>query len=195
VTCCVWTEERPDPASYVQTILAATTERQGWREQYAAEKLWTLFQQPAQRHPGKASTQVFLRLAIRYDAGSELVRGVAGRPVAGGPRSPEPPTQVESLYGGVMSKFRLAVCTGFAASALLLIPAGSASAHVHLITPLNCIEQVPDDAGADQTNGTPASAANGGPISGVIPITMGGDIDFGEGGADAAVCDGVEISE
>ena len=95
-----------------------------------------------------------------------------------------------------MSKFRLAVCTGFAASALLLIPAGSASAHVHLITPLNCIEQVPDDvAGANQTNQTPASAANGGPISGVIPITMGGNIGLDEGGAGAAVCDGVEISE
>ena len=37
-----------------------------------------------------------------------------------------------------MSKFRLAVCTGFAASALLLIPAGSASAHVHGISPLEC---------------------------------------------------------
>jgi hypothetical protein len=112
-------------------------------------------------------------------------------------RSPEPPTQVESLYGGVMSKFRLAVCTGFAASALLLIPAGSASAHVHRITPLNCIEQIPDGVltGADQTNKTPASAANGGPISGVIPITMGGNIAPGEGGADAAVCDGVLISE
>jgi hypothetical protein len=37
-----------------------------------------------------------------------------------------------------VSKFRLAVCTGFAASALLLIPAGSASAHVHGISPLEC---------------------------------------------------------
>jgi len=94
-----------------------------------------------------------------------------------------------------MSKFRLAVCTGFAASALLLIPAGSASAHVHRITPLNCIEQEPDDAGANETNETPASAADGGPISGVIPITMGGNIGLDEGGAGAAVCDGVEISE
>jgi hypothetical protein len=94
-----------------------------------------------------------------------------------------------------MSKFRLAVCTGFAASALLLIPAGSASAHVHRITPLLCIPQVPDNAGADQTDVTPASAANGGPISGVIPITMGGNIKPGEGGAGAAVCDGVQLSE
>ena len=94
-----------------------------------------------------------------------------------------------------MSKFRLAVCTGFAASALLLIPAGSASAHVHRITPLLCIQEVPDNAGADETDETLASAADGGPISGVIPITMGGNIELGEGGADAAVCDGVELSE
>ena len=29
----VWTDERPDPASYVRTILAAITERQRWRAQ------------------------------------------------------------------------------------------------------------------------------------------------------------------
>jgi hypothetical protein len=32
----VWTDERPDPARYVRTILAAITERQRWREQYRA---------------------------------------------------------------------------------------------------------------------------------------------------------------
>ena len=96
-----------------------------------------------------------------------------------------------------MSKFRLAVCTGFAASALLLIPAGSASAHVHGVTPLPCIEQEPLNAGGNQINQTPASAADGGPISpGPIPVTMGGNIEPGEGGADAVVCDGgVELSE
>ena len=93
-----------------------------------------------------------------------------------------------------MSKFRLAVCTGFAASALLLIPAGSASAHVHRITPVLCTS-APANAGGNETNETPASAADGGPISGVIPITMGGNIGLDEGGAGAAVCDGVEISE
>jgi len=94
-----------------------------------------------------------------------------------------------------MSKFRLAVGTGFAASALLLIPAGSASAHVHGITPLFCIPQVdPTVAGANQTNQTPASSTDGGPIStGAIPINMGGNVT--DGGADAAVCDGLLISE
>jgi hypothetical protein len=67
------------------------------------------------------------------------------------------------------------------------IPSTSASTHVHGITPLRCTP-APDKAGANQTNGTPASAANGGPISGVIPITMGGNVTlFGEG-FDAAVC-------
>ena len=87
-----------------------------------------------------------------------------------------------------MSKFRLAVCTGFAASALLLIPAGGASAHVHGITPLFCLDQ--DNAAKSfpleliQTNQTPASAASGGPIApGVIPINMGGNVTAGEEGA------------
>jgi hypothetical protein len=86
-----------------------------------------------------------------------------------------------------MSKFRLAVCAGFAASALLLIPAASASAHVHGVTPLGCTA-APLNAGGNQIIQTPASSADGGPISpGPIPITMGGDVT--DGGADAAVCD------
>jgi hypothetical protein len=86
-----------------------------------------------------------------------------------------------------MSKLRLLVATGIAASALVLIPAGGASAHVHGITPLRCTP-APENAGANQTNQTPASAANGGPIAGVIPITMGGNVGLFEGGFDAAVC-------
>jgi hypothetical protein len=34
----VWIDERPDPASYVLTILAAITERQRWRAQDKAAK-------------------------------------------------------------------------------------------------------------------------------------------------------------
>ena len=30
----VWTDERPDPASYVRVLLAALSERQRWRVQY-----------------------------------------------------------------------------------------------------------------------------------------------------------------
>ena len=75
----------------------------------------------------------------------------------------------------------------FAAGLLAVVPATAASAHVHGITPLLCTP-APANAGANQTDETPASAANGGPIAGVIPITAGGNVvQFGEG-FDAAVC-------
>jgi len=81
---------------------------------------------------------------------------------------------------------RLGVAVGVA-GVLILVPAASASAHVHGITPLRCTP-APENAGANQTNETPASAASGGPIAGVIPITAGGSVTlFGEG-FDAAVC-------
>ncbi|HET6968315.1 MAG TPA: hypothetical protein VFI44_08570, partial [Ornithinibacter sp.] len=67
-----------------------------------------------------------------------------------------------------MSTLRTLVGAGLTASALLLVPVTAASAHVHRITPLNCTP-APSNAGANQTNETPAAAANGGPISGVIP--------------------------
>jgi hypothetical protein len=87
-----------------------------------------------------------------------------------------------------MSHLRTLVCTGAAVSALVLLPAGTASAHVHGVTPLRCTP-APANAGANQTNDTPASATNGGPISGVIPVTMGGNVPLNGGGFDAAVCD------
>jgi len=86
-----------------------------------------------------------------------------------------------------MSTLRLTAGATLAAAALVIVPAASASAHVHGITPLRCTP-APANAGANQTNETPAAAADGGPISGVIPITMGGNVTlFGEG-FDAAVC-------
>jgi hypothetical protein len=72
-------------------------------------------------------------------------------------------------------------------AALVLVPAASASAHVHGITPLRCTP-APANAGANQTNVTPASAAQGGPISGVIPVAMGGNVPLNGGGFAAAVC-------
>lgn len=82
---------------------------------------------------------------------------------------------------------RLAAGTLLAAAALVIVPASSTSAHVHGITPLRCTS-APANAGANQTNETPAAAANGGPISGVIPITMGGNVPMFGGGFNAAVC-------
>ena len=86
-----------------------------------------------------------------------------------------------------MSQLRILVGSGIAAVGLVLVPAGTASAHVHGITPLRCTP-APENAGANQTDGTPASATNGGPISGVIPVTMGGNVPLNGGGFDAAVC-------
>lgn len=86
-----------------------------------------------------------------------------------------------------MSTFRTVVAAGLVGGALMLVPAASASAHVHRITPLRCTP-APANAGANQTNVTPA-AAPGGPISGVIPVVMGGNVELGGGGFDAAVCD------
>ncbi|RNM17041.1 hypothetical protein [Nocardioides pocheonensis] len=86
-----------------------------------------------------------------------------------------------------MSTLRLATGATLAVAAFVIVPASGASAHVHGITPLRCTP-APANAGANQTNDTPAAAANGGPISDVIPITMGGNVTlFGEG-FDAAVC-------
>jgi hypothetical protein len=90
-----------------------------------------------------------------------------------------------------MSKFRLAVCTGFAASALLLIPAGSASAHVHGITPLSCLEQDSPNSGAIVGF---ANAVDQAGLDQVIPITKGGNVTAGEEGADSAPCDGLELA-
>jgi hypothetical protein len=82
-----------------------------------------------------------------------------------------------------MSSLRLTFGTALAVAGIVLIPASGASAHVHGITPLRCTP-APDNA----TDQTPAGAVNGGPISGVIPITMGGNVTlFGEG-FNAAVC-------
>lgn len=86
-----------------------------------------------------------------------------------------------------MSKLRVMVGTALTVSALVLTPSIPASAHVHAITPLRCTP-APANAGSNQTNETPASAANGGPISGVIPIVMGGNVPLFGGGFNAAVC-------
>jgi hypothetical protein len=71
---------------------------------------------------------------------------------------------------------------------LVLVPGPAASAHVHGITPLLQCSVVPDNAGANQTDSTPASAANGGPIAGLIPATVGhSSLEVGNGGFTAPV--------
>ena len=73
------------------------------------------------------------------------------------------------------------------AGSIVLIPGPAASAHVHGITPLRCVG-VADD-GANQTDNTPASAANGGPIGGLIPSYVGNSpLGVGDGGFDTPAC-------
>ena len=70
----------------------------------------------------------------------------------------------------------------------IFVPVGSASAHVHGITPLlRCGSELD---GADRTDTTPAAAANGGPITGLIPRDVGNaPLDIGDGGFTAPACD------
>jgi hypothetical protein len=76
----------------------------------------------------------------------------------------------------------LAVVSGTA-----LLTAAPAPAHVHGLTPLRCVGIASD--GANQTDTTPASAANGGPISGLIPRDVGNaPLTIGDGGFDTPAC-------
>lgn len=73
------------------------------------------------------------------------------------------------------------------ALSLGLTMAGPAFGHVHGITPLRCVG-VADD-GANRTNTTPAAAANGGPIVGLIPRDVGNaPLTVGDGGFDTPAC-------
>ncbi|HEU5424369.1 MAG TPA: hypothetical protein VFU72_12560 [Nitrolancea sp.] len=76
-------------------------------------------------------------------------------------------------------------------AALSVVAVAPASAHVHGITPLRCTPAVQntDNTGANATDDTPAAAANGGPIVGLIPRDVGSaPLTVGDGGFDAAVC-------
>lgn len=68
---------------------------------------------------------------------------------------------------------------------------GWASAHVHGLTPLRCVGA--EDDGANRTDDTPAAAANGGPISGLLPSAEFGSpgnspLGIGDGGFDTPAC-------
>jgi hypothetical protein len=73
------------------------------------------------------------------------------------------------------------------AAVLALAIVGSAFAHVHGITPLRCVGAADD--GANQTDNTPASSAQGGPITGLIPRDVGNaPLTVGDGGFDTPAC-------
>lgn len=70
---------------------------------------------------------------------------------------------------------------------LVLTTVGSALGHVHGITPLRCVGVEND--GANQTDNTPASSLNGGPIHGLIPRDVGhAPLTVGDGGFDTPAC-------
>jgi hypothetical protein len=82
---------------------------------------------------------------------------------------------------------RVVIAVAAVASGIVLLPASPATAHVHGITPLRCVGTAND--GANQTDTTPASAANGGPISGLIPRDVGNaPLTVGDGGFDTPAC-------
>lgn len=83
---------------------------------------------------------------------------------------------------------RIIIALAFTAT-LTLGLAPAATAHVHGITPLLELGCKVDNGttGANAVNGGPADAANGGPISGLIPSSVGeAALGFGDGGFGAA---------
>ncbi len=88
-----------------------------------------------------------------------------------------------------MRRTRHALLVGVLALAIPVGLAGPASAHVHGLTPLLVCGNTAVD-GADRTDTTPAAAANGGPITGLIPRDVGNaPLTVGDGGFDAAAVD------
>ena len=88
-----------------------------------------------------------------------------------------------------MRTFRRLLLVSVVATGLAAVPAVSASAHVHGITPLLVCGNTAVD-GANATDSTPAAAANGGPITGLIPRDTGqAPLTVGDGGFDAAAVD------
>ena len=80
---------------------------------------------------------------------------------------------------------RLAIST-LAGLALALASMGAALGHVHGITPLLRCGGDLAVTGANRTDQTSASAANGGPIFGLIPRDVGNaPLTVGDGGFDA----------
>jgi hypothetical protein len=76
-----------------------------------------------------------------------------------------------------------AIVVSLMALAMGVMAAPPATAHVHGITPLIDCGVANANAGGIATDGTPAAQANGGPISGLIPSTVGeASLGFGDGG-------------
>jgi hypothetical protein len=79
-----------------------------------------------------------------------------------------------------MHATKSALAVGFAATLLVALPAPSASAHVHGITPLRCMTQANANSGATHAVNQSAAGLQGGPLHGigVIPVDMGGNVQL-----------------
>ncbi|MEX0756004.1 MAG: hypothetical protein WD556_12970 [Actinomycetota bacterium] len=81
-----------------------------------------------------------------------------------------------------MRTTRRALIVAITTAGLVAGPGGVAFAHVHGVTPLLVCGNTAIN-GANRTDTTPASEANGGPITGLIPRDVGNaPITVGDGG-------------
>jgi hypothetical protein len=87
----------------------------------------------------------------------------------------------------LMRRFTISLLAGLM---LTLASLGSALGHVHGITPLGCVTTANPLAGGNGTNGTRADDDLGGPIFGVIPISLGNAplVSGVDGGRHSALC-------
>jgi hypothetical protein len=86
-----------------------------------------------------------------------------------------------------MENSRKLLAAAAVACGIASLTAGPAAAHVHGITPLNCVGV--EDDGANRTDDTPAAFANGGPIRGLIPRDVGkAPLTIGDGGFNTPAC-------
>ena len=86
-----------------------------------------------------------------------------------------------------MRRLAAAILLALALSAATL---GTALGHVHGITPLGCLTQDNANSGGNGTEDGAADSENGGPLFGVIPISVGNaplSSNVGDGGQHSAL--------
>jgi hypothetical protein len=87
--------------------------------------------------------------------------------------------------GDTMQRPRRLLITVALTALLLLLSMGTASAHVHGITPLRCV--APADAGANAADDRVAEPAAH-LFAGLVPANAGGAVAIGDGGFDTPAC-------
>ena len=100
-------------------------------------------------------------------------------------RLPYSTREVGNLDEGKWGSMRRSILLLALVLLLMLAAVPAASAHVHGVTPLGQCTVDNANSGGNGTNGTPADDANGGPIAGLIPTTVGSGAIPGGGGSGA----------